>query len=62
MPDRSSFFNAFNSEFEKQLPLQKDYRSAFQAASSKFEEQIGQAPYKTLNSFKVQRSKRHRKS
>jgi hypothetical protein len=61
MRERTSFYNAFNSEFEKQLPLSKDYSSAFQAASEKFQNTCGQSPYSNFNSFKAQRSKRKRK-
>jgi hypothetical protein len=61
MRERTSFFNTFISEFEKQLPLTKDYQSAFHAATNKFEETVGQAPYKTWGSFKAQRSKRNKR-
>lgn len=56
--ERSSFFSAFKSEFDKQLSVTSDYQSAFNAASNVFEEKVGVSPYKTFNSFKVQRSKR----
>lgn len=62
MRERNSLFNAFNSEFEKQLPLTTDYRSAFHAASEKFQEHVGASPYSNYSSFKVQRSKQKRKN
>jgi hypothetical protein len=59
--ERSSFYNSFNTEFEKQLPLNENYRSAFHAADQKFQDAVGQSPYKTWESFKVARSKRRKK-
>jgi hypothetical protein len=61
MRDRTSFYSAFNSEFEKHLPLTKDYKSAFSAAANHFENTIGQSPYKSYESFKVQKSKRNKR-
>lgn len=60
MAERSSFYNAFNSEFEKHLPLAKNYKEAFDSASSTFERNCGQSPYKNYNSFKVARAKRRK--
>jgi hypothetical protein len=59
--ERNSFYSAFNTEFEKQLPVNPNYQSAFNAAANNFEEKVGASPYKSFNSFKVQRSKRRLK-
>lgn len=55
---RSSFYSAFNSVFERQLPVSQTYQAAFNATTTIFEESVGQSPYKSFNSFKVARSKR----
>ena len=59
--NRSSFFESFNSEFEKLLPETKSYQAAFDAASNKFKDSVGNAPYNSWDSFKTQRSKRRKK-
>ena len=48
-------FKNFNAEFERQLPQQENYRSAFDAA----EEKVGRF-YSSFESFKSSRSQRKR--
>ena len=61
--NRSSFFKSFNSEFETQLAgKDRSYQEAFEAASNKFRECVGAAPYNSWDSFKTQRSKRNKKA
>lgn len=62
MKERSSFFESFNSEFEKLLPSTKNNcQAAFEAASNKFRECVGNSPYSTWDSFKSRRSQERRK-
>lgn len=59
--ERNSFFNSFNSEFEKLLPKTDTYQEAYQAATNKFQESVGTSPYSSWDSFKTQRSKRKKR-
>jgi len=59
---RSSFFNSFNSEFEKHLPETENYQAAFQATTNKFKESVGNSPYSDWNSFKSVRSRQRKKA
>ncbi len=56
-----NMFDVFNAEFERQLPKSKSYRDAFHAAEERFISLVGQSPYKSYESFKVQRSKQRAK-
>ena len=58
--ERSSFFQSFNTEFEKNLPKTRSYQEAFQAATVKFQDALGASPYSSWDSFKSQRSKRRK--
>lgn len=49
-------FQNFNAEFERQLPAQENYKSAFNAA----EEKVGKF-YSSYESFKSSRSQRRKK-
>jgi hypothetical protein len=53
---RNSFFEKFNSEFEKHLPSTKNYRAAFHAASEVFVEKVGVSPYSNFETFKTRRT------
>jgi hypothetical protein len=62
MKERRSFFDQFNSEFEKLLPSTKSYQSAFDEASNSFRERVGNSPYNSWESFKSVRSRKSRQS
>jgi hypothetical protein len=62
MKERSSFFKSFNDEFEKLLPSTSSYKEAFNEASDNFRDRVGNAPYSSWDSFKVQRSIRKNKA
>lgn len=59
--NRNSFYESFNSEFEKFLPEKKTYQEAFEAASNKFRESVGSAPYGSWDSFKSRRSQERKR-
>jgi hypothetical protein len=53
---KSGAYAVFESEFERQLPVHKHYREAFQAA----QEKLG-SMYSSFESFKSTRSYHHKK-
>lgn len=61
MRERKSFFEAFNSEFEKLLPSSKNYQAAFDGACDKFRQSVGNIPYNSWDTFKARRSQLRKK-
>jgi fructose/tagatose bisphosphate aldolase len=55
---KRTIFDAFNEEFEKNLPTSRNYPQAYDKAESSFEEKIGCTVYSNYESFRTLRSKR----
>ena len=62
MVKRKTIFDAFNQEFEKQLPHSKTYLEAFNKADAVFEEKIGCSVYSNYESFRTLRSNRRNRN
>jgi hypothetical protein len=60
MAKRRTVFDAFNAEFEKNLPNSRNYQEAYHKAEETFDQKIGCSVYSNYESFRTLRSKRRR--
>jgi len=60
MAKRRTVYDAFNDEFERNLPNSSNYQQAYHKAEAAFEEKIGCIVYSNYESFRTLRSKRRK--
>lgn len=58
---RSFCFSIWEEEFDRQLPIQKTIKEAYEATEDEFERKVGSRYYSNFESFKSSRTFRRKK-